>query len=30
MRLIDGLVRECIAYLDTGLVTRLFDGGRTQ
>ena len=30
MRLIDGLVRECIAYLDTELVTRLFDGGRSQ
>ncbi len=30
MRLKDGMVRECIAYLDTELVTRLFDGGRTQ
>jgi uncharacterized protein len=30
MRLTDGMVRECIAYLDTELVTRLFDGGRTQ
>jgi len=30
MRLTDGLVHECIAYLDTELVTRLFDGGRSQ
>lgn len=29
MRVRDGLVRECIAYLDTELVTKLFDG-RTQ
>jgi len=30
MRLADGKVCECIAYLDTELVTKLFDGGRTQ
>ena len=30
MRLRDGLVCECIAYLDTEMVNRLFNGGRTQ